>query len=180
MVACHLFLLTVTNNWRPTSDFITLGDPSYHEGVAKLSSGGKLELMLNQSRFMGCGSHLNSKLYLLSDKWQSLKYPDFVPFYKLLHLQDWRALQYRDWLYLLSGYKSGTVFYFKPTPLSKFDANTTLELQMGTMNYSTFFGCSREARPLPTFPPEDVVPKFIGIEGSHFCKLFASFIINLS
>ncbi|KAH9390733.1 hypothetical protein TYRP_006315 [Tyrophagus putrescentiae] len=182
--------------------FITLDDQSLQQGTAKLTSPSsssssavpdeeeeeflQLSLLVNQSRLMGTVANRHDTLYLLLNRSESARYAEFAPFSSVLSLQNWRALLFADYVYVLSGgggrtslstgdstiSKAGDhdhhyyVYYFKPANLTEYYVRATLEQRVGRMRYGTFFGCrlegeeggeaEAEVAEEPAFPPEFV------------------------
>lgn len=115
---------------------------------------------------MGTVANRHDTLYLLLNRSESARYAEFAPFSSVLSLQNWRALLFADYVYVLSGgggrtslstgdstiSKAGDhdhdhhyyVYYFKPANLTEYYVRATLEQRVGRMRYGTFFGCRLE------------------------------------
>lgn len=181
-----LFLLEYLFNNQTLSfeDFITLDDQTHQQGTVRLnfkapSSSSKdlvpqLSLIVNQSRLLGTDDG-HETFYLLLNRSDGQRYADFEPFVTvILSLQNWRALLYGDYVYVLSGGGDGKgqVFYFKPANLTEYYVRATLEQRMGNMPYDVFFGCTGVDKAPGAFPPEFVFVHIDVLVHTRFCKSF--------
>ncbi|KAI2809720.1 hypothetical protein BLOT_000871 [Blomia tropicalis] len=82
---------------------------------------------------------MNTRLYLVEEREEGSKYPDFQPFSKKVSIGKWRALKFANYIYLLSGIHSGYVYYFKPDNLTRRDPNDSLVVPLGVMSYGLYF-----------------------------------------
>lgn len=165
-----MFLRTIKIHLFIYLDFISLNDPSYQMGTINIHNN-RLQLFPTStySRFIGINGNMNTRLYLVEEREEGSKYPDFQPFSKKVSIGKWRALKFANYIYLLSGIHSGYVYYFKPDNLTRRDPNDSLVVPLGVMSYGRFFGCGVESGREPTFPPDTLIVHSLFVH-SYICK----------
>lgn len=93
------------------------------------------------------------RMYLSKDP-----YPRKAPLSAYLQLSGAIALLHYDTIYILSGNKSGTVYYFRPLSFARMKDVQVVPFTVKKMNYARFFGCHNENQgPQPEALKEDLI-----------------------
>lgn len=84
--------------------------------------------------------------------------PRKAPLSAYLQLSGAIALLHYDTIYILSGNKSGTVYYFRPLSFARMGDASVVPFTVKKMNYARFFGCHNEDQgSIPEALQEDLI-----------------------